>query len=59
MLATLTPDLQKPYEHVDAYTMIQGLRGMFERTYQGPRDIISQNPCLHARWQRVARSVLM
>jgi hypothetical protein len=27
MLATMSPDLQKQYEHVDAYTMIQGLRG--------------------------------
>jgi hypothetical protein len=30
MLATVSPDLQKQYEHMDAYTMIQGLRGMFE-----------------------------
>jgi hypothetical protein len=30
MLATMFPNLQKQYEHVDAYTMIQGLRGMFE-----------------------------
>jgi hypothetical protein len=29
MLATMSPDLQKQYEHVDAYTMIEGLRGMF------------------------------
>jgi hypothetical protein len=27
MLATMSPDLQKQYEHVDAYTMIEGLRG--------------------------------
>jgi hypothetical protein len=30
MLTTMSPDLQKQYEHVDAYTMIQGLREMFE-----------------------------
>jgi hypothetical protein len=30
MLATMSPDLQKQYEHVDAYTMIQGLRVIFE-----------------------------
>jgi hypothetical protein len=28
MLATMSPDLQKQYEHVDAYTMIEGLRGI-------------------------------
>jgi hypothetical protein len=30
MLATMSPDLQKQYEHADAYTMIEGLRGMFQ-----------------------------
>jgi hypothetical protein len=30
MLATMAPGLQKQFEHVDAYTMIQGLCGMFE-----------------------------
>ena len=30
MLATMSPDLQKQYEHTDAYNMIGGLRGMFE-----------------------------
>jgi hypothetical protein len=30
MLATMSPDLQKQYEHVDTYTMIQGLCGIFE-----------------------------
>jgi hypothetical protein len=29
MVTTMSPDLQKPYEHVDAHTMIQGLCGMF------------------------------
>jgi hypothetical protein len=27
---TMSPDLQKQHEHVEAYTMIQGLREMFE-----------------------------
>jgi hypothetical protein len=30
MLATMSPYLQKQYEYVDAYTLIQGLCGMFE-----------------------------
>ena len=30
MLATMSPDLKKQYEHTDAYNMIGGLRGMFE-----------------------------
>jgi hypothetical protein len=37
MLATMSPDLQKQYEHVDAYTMIQGLRGIFENQARGER----------------------
>jgi hypothetical protein len=28
MLTTMSPDLQKQYEHADAYTMIEGLRGI-------------------------------
>jgi hypothetical protein len=53
MLATMSPDLQKQYEHVDAYTMIEGLRGMFQR------GTISQCPCLRASWQKVGLLVLM
>jgi hypothetical protein len=30
ILTTMSPNMQKQYEHVDAYTMIQGKRGMFE-----------------------------
>jgi hypothetical protein len=30
ILTTMSPNMQKQYEHVDAYTMIQGIRGMFE-----------------------------
>jgi hypothetical protein len=30
ILAIMSLDLQKQYEHVDAYTMIQGLRGIFQ-----------------------------
>jgi hypothetical protein len=37
MLATMSLDLQKQYEHVDAYTMIQGLRGIFENQARGER----------------------
>jgi hypothetical protein len=42
MLATMSPDLQKQYEHVDAYTMIQGLRGMFENQARAERYNISK-----------------
>jgi hypothetical protein len=69
MLATMSPGLQKQYEHVDVDTTIQELRGMFEnqarvemgclRTKQGLRGIISQKSCLCVSWQGVARSVLM
>jgi hypothetical protein len=31
MLATMSPDLQKQYEHADAYTMIQALCEMFNK----------------------------
>jgi hypothetical protein len=30
MLATMAPNLQKQYEHVNGYTIIQGLCGIFE-----------------------------
>jgi hypothetical protein len=42
MLATISPDLQKQYKHVNAYTMIQGLRGMFENQARGERYNISK-----------------
>jgi hypothetical protein len=42
MLATISPDLQKQYEHGDAYTMIQGLRGMFENQARAERYNISK-----------------
>jgi hypothetical protein len=42
MLATMFPDLQKQYEHVDAYSMIQGLRGMFENQARAKRHNISK-----------------
>jgi hypothetical protein len=45
MLATMSPDLQKQYEHVDAYTMIQGLRGMFENQARVERYNISKTLC--------------
>jgi hypothetical protein len=42
MLATMSPDLQKQYEHVDAYTMIQGLHGTFENQARAERYNISK-----------------
>jgi hypothetical protein len=42
MLATMSPDLQKQYEHVDAYTIIQGLCGMFENQARVERYNISK-----------------
>jgi hypothetical protein len=42
MHTTMSPDLQKQYEHVDAYTMIQGLRGMFENQERAERYNISE-----------------
>jgi hypothetical protein len=42
MLATMSPDLQKQYEHVDAYTMIQELCGMFEKQARVQRYNISK-----------------
>jgi hypothetical protein len=42
MLATMSPDPQKQYEHVDAYTMIQGLHGMFENQARTERYNISK-----------------
>jgi hypothetical protein len=42
MLATMSPDLQKQYEHVDAYSMIQGMRGMFENQARTERYNISK-----------------
>jgi hypothetical protein len=42
MLAITSPDLQKQYEHVDAYTMIQGLHGMFENQARTERYNISK-----------------
>jgi hypothetical protein len=43
MLATLPPDLQKQYENVDAYTIIQGLHGMFENQARAERYNISKD----------------
>jgi hypothetical protein len=38
----MSPDLQKQYEHVDAYTMIQGMYGMFENQARAERYNISK-----------------
>ena len=43
MLATMSPDLQKQYEHTDAYNMIGGLRGMFENQARVVRYNISKS----------------
>jgi hypothetical protein len=45
MHVTMSPDLQKQYEHVDAYTMIQGLCGMFENQARVERYNISKTLC--------------
>jgi hypothetical protein len=42
MLTTMSPDLQKQYEHVEAYTMIQGMCGMFENQARTERYNISK-----------------
>jgi hypothetical protein len=42
MLATMSPDMQKQYEHMDAYTMIQGLCGMFDNQVRDGRYNISE-----------------
>jgi hypothetical protein len=41
-LVAMSPDLHKQYEHVDAYTMIQGLRGIFENQARAERYNISK-----------------
>ena len=43
MLATMSPDLQKQYEHTDANSMIEGLRGMFENQARVERYNISKS----------------
>jgi hypothetical protein len=42
MLTAMFPDLQKQHEHVDAYTMIQGLREIFENQARAERYNISK-----------------
>jgi hypothetical protein len=42
MLAIMSPNLPKQYEHVDAYTMIQELCGMFENQARSERYNISK-----------------
>jgi hypothetical protein len=42
MLSIMSPDMQKQNEHVDAYTMIQGLRAMFENQPRAERYNISK-----------------
>jgi hypothetical protein len=42
LVATMTPDLQKQYEHVDDYTMIHELRGMFDKKARVERSNISK-----------------
>jgi hypothetical protein len=43
MLATMSPDLQKQYEHADAHSMIGELRGMFENQATAERYNISKS----------------
>jgi hypothetical protein len=42
MLAIMSPDLQKQYEHVDACTKIKGLCAMFENRARAERYNISK-----------------
>jgi hypothetical protein len=42
MLATMSPDQQKQHEHVDTYTMIQRLCGMFENQVTAEKYNISK-----------------
>jgi hypothetical protein len=42
MLTIMSPDLQKQYEHVDAYTTIQGLCRIFENQSRAERYNISK-----------------
>jgi hypothetical protein len=42
ILATMSLDLQKQYEHTDAYSIIVGLRGMFENEASSERYNISK-----------------
>ena len=43
MIATMSPDLQKQYEHADAHTMIEGLRGIFQNQARTERFNISKS----------------
>jgi hypothetical protein len=43
MLTTMSPNLQKQYEHTDAHSMIEGLRGMFENQARTERFNISKS----------------
>ncbi|KAJ0578078.1 hypothetical protein HanIR_Chr05g0243351 [Helianthus annuus] len=55
MKATMSPDLQKNMEDMDAYDMIQQLKGMFQKTsrqeqYDTMKQLISckmlEGPCI-------------
>jgi hypothetical protein len=43
MLATMSPDLQKQYQHADAHSMIERLHGMFENQARTGRYNISKS----------------
>jgi hypothetical protein len=43
MLAIMSPDLQKQYEHADAHSMIEGLHGMFENQARTERYNVSKS----------------
>jgi hypothetical protein len=43
MLATMSLDLYKQYEHANAYTMIEGLRAMFQNQARTERYNISKS----------------
>jgi hypothetical protein len=60
MLATMPHDQQKQYEHVNAYTMIQGLHGMFVNQARAERYNISKAlfTCKLAEGSLVSPSVI-
>jgi hypothetical protein len=60
MLATTSPNLQKQYEHVDSYTMIQGLHEMFENQARAERYNISTSlfACMLAKGSPISPHVI-
>ncbi|OMO97034.1 hypothetical protein CCACVL1_04694 [Corchorus capsularis] len=51
MLATMTPDLQKHHEEMDAFDMIKHLKQLYQGQARQERIDVSK-PCLDAKWLR-------